>query len=224
MNITYHKEFEQGSGDWFKARCGMLTSSDIDKIITPTLKVASNEKERSHLYELLAQRVNQYVEPSYISNDMMRGEAEEILARDLYAEKVAPVEQCALVTNDRLGFPVGWSPDGLVGDDGQIEIKSRRQKYQVQTIVEAAVPSEYMLQVQFGLFVSNRMWCDFISYSNGMPMFVLRVAPDPAIFDAIAAAARAFEDRLIDKMAVYQAAREKYLVTERRDYGTEIIA
>jgi predicted phage-related endonuclease len=223
MKITYHKEFEQGSGEWLQARCGMLTSSDVDKIITPTLKVASNEKERGHTYELLAQRVNNYVEPSYISNDMLRGEQEEVLARKLYSEKVAPVEECGFVTNDRLGFPIGWSPDGLVGDDGQIEIKSRRQKYQTQTIVDGVVPAEYVLQVQFGLFVSNRKWCDFISYSNGMPMFVLRVMPDPLVFDAISGAARAFEDRLIEKMAAYRAACEKYILAPRLEYSEDII-
>lgn len=224
MNIILHKEFEQKSGDWLKARCGMLTSSDIDKIVTPTLKIASNEKERQHLYELLAQRVNNYVEPSFVSFDMVRGENEEIRARELYSQKVAPVEQAALVTNDMLGYTIGWSPDGLVGNDGQIEIKSRRQKFQAQTIIEGAMPTDYMLQVQFGLLVSQRKWCDFISYSNGMPMFVLRVNPDPIVHAAIVTAANAFEERLQAAIVKYNEAVAKYLPTERLDYSEEITA
>jgi hypothetical protein len=222
MTVLYHRNFEQGSGDWLKARCGMLTSSDIEKILTPTLKVASNEKERQHLYELLAQRATNYVEPSYISNDMLRGETEEIRARDLYAARFAPVEQVGLITNDRLGFAVGYSPDGLVGADGQIEVKSRRQKYQAQTIVEMVVPQDYVLQVQFGLFVTERKWCDFISYSNGMPMFIARVYPDPKIVEAITAAVTAFEQRLNEKLAIYFAETKKFHPTERIDYSEEI--
>lgn len=222
MTVTYHRDFDQGSGDWFRARCGMLTSSDIDKILTPTLKASSSEKERQHLYELLAQRATGHVEPSYISNDMLRGETEEIIARDLYSAKIAPVEQVALITNDRLGFPIGYSPDGMVGEDGQIEVKSRRQKYQAQTIVEREVPTDFILQMQFGLFVSERKWCDFLSYSNGMPMFRGRVYPDRKIADAIAATVIAFERRLNEKLGIYFAETKKFIATERREYSEEI--
>ena len=77
------------------------------------------------------------------------------------------------------------SPDGLVGDLGLIEVKGRMAKYQVQTILEhiappdaaSIIPMEFMLQVQDGLFVTEREWCDFISYSNGLNMAVIRVRP-----------------------------------------------
>src|SRR3546814_11524267 len=105
-------------------------------IVTPTLKAANNDKTRTHLYELLAQRVTGYVEPHYISDDMLRGMDDEIIARDEYTKHHAPVEQTGFITNDKWGFTIGYSPDGLVGDDGLIECKSRRQKYQVQTIIE----------------------------------------------------------------------------------------
>src|SRR3546814_1507000 len=61
---------------------------------------------------------------------------DEIIARDEYTKHHAPVEQTGFITNDKWGFTIGYSPDGLVGDDGLIECKSRRQKYQVQTIIE----------------------------------------------------------------------------------------
>jgi len=78
---------------------------------------------------------------------------------------------------DRFGVIGVLRSDGLVGKDGLIEIKSRIQKHQIKTIIDDEVPLEYMLQIQTGLIVSERKWCDFISYSNGMPMFVKRVYP-----------------------------------------------
>jgi hypothetical protein len=161
MTITYHPDLIQGSDEWLAARCGILTASEMKLIITPTLKIASNEKERSHLYELMAQRITKYVEPHYVSDDMLRGQDDEIEARMLYSKHYSPVEEMGFITNDRWGFTIGYSPDGLVGNDGLIECKSRRQKFQVETIVESAPPVDFMLQVHTGLLVSERDWLDF---------------------------------------------------------------
>lgn len=202
-HITIHEDLVQGSDEWLAARCGLLTASEMKLILTPTLKVAANDKERAHLYELLAQRITGHVEPSYISDDMLRGKEDEIEARARYAEIYAPVREVGFITNSRWGFTLGYSPDGLVGDDGAIEIKSRRQKYQVETILGGAVPAEYALQIQTGLLVSERRWCDFISYSGGLPMLTLRVYPDAKVQEAILAAAEAFEERLAEKRAAW---------------------
>lgn len=216
MTTTYHPTLIQGSDEWIAARCGMITAGSMKLILTPTLKTASNDKERQHLYELLAQRATGYVEPAYISDDMLRGMDDEIYARALYSEKYAPVEECGLVVNDDLGFDIGWSPDGLVGDDGLIECKSRRQKYQAQTIIEDEVPAEYILQIQTALFVSGRKWCDFVSYCGGMPMYVKRVTPDANVIDAIKYAAIGFEQRLIAAMTKYRDGVFGMYETERR--------
>ena len=218
MTITYHRDLIQGSDEWHAARCGMLTASEVKLILTPTLKAASNDKERSHLWELAAQRINKYVEPSYIGEAMLRGHEDEIEARALYDKYYAPVEDCGFITNDEWGFTLGCSPDGLVGDEGLIECKSRCQKYQMQTIIEGTVPTEYVLQVQTALLVSGRSWLDFLSYCGGMPMFKLRVFSDDATQRAIVDAAAAFEARLADAMRRYetQLAANRYIPTERR--------
>ena len=156
MSITYHADLIQGSEEWMAARCGLLTASEMSLIITPTLKAASNEKERTHLYELLAQRITQYVEPRYVSDDMLRGQEDEIDALIAYEKNHAAIERVGFVTNDKWGFTIGYSPDALAGDDGLVECKSRRAKYQVQTIVEGKVPAEYMIQLQTGLLVTER--------------------------------------------------------------------
>jgi hypothetical protein len=207
-HIRYFPELKQGSEEWLAARCGLLTASEMKLIITPTLKIASNDKERAHLYELLAQRITGYVEPQYISDDMLRGKDDEIEAVIAYSQNYAPVDAMGFVTNNRWGFTIGYSPDGLVGPNGQVECKSRRQKYQVQTIIEnvcgQTVPAEFMGQIQTGLLVTEREWCDFISYSGGMPMVTVRVYPMAEVQDAIIEAASAFEARL-------RAAHQKYL-------------
>jgi predicted phage-related endonuclease len=222
-HITYYPELLQGSEEWLQARCGLLTASEMKLILTPTLRVADNDKTRAHVYELLAQRITQYVEPHYISDDMLRGQADEVWARVEYEKHIAPVQDMGFIVNRSWGFPIGYSPDGLVGDDGLIECKSRRQKYQVQTVVEhvagQTIPAEYMLQCQTGLMVSERNWLDFISYSGGLPMAVIRVWPDPVIQSAILEAASDFEERVAEKLRVWTAALASdatLIPTERR--------
>lgn len=218
--ITYHDAFDQGSEQWLAARCGLLTASEMKHIITPSLKVANNDKSRAHVFEIAAQRITGFVEPHYISDDMLRGQEDEIEARIAYSARYAPVTEAAFITNNEWGFTIGYSPDGLVGDDGLIECKSRRQKYQVQTLCSGEVPDEYIIQCQTGLLVTGRAWLDFISYSGGLPMVTIRVEPDPEIQAAIIEAATAFERRVADEIADYHAnvARLRTVPTIRKIY------
>lgn len=203
-SITCHPDLIQGSDEWLAARTGLLTASEMKLIVTPSLKAASNDKERAHLYELLSQRITRYVEPSYIGDDMLRGQADEVEARMLYAEHQHPVQDMGFITNNRWGFKIGYSPDGLVGNDGLLECKSRRQKFQVQTIIDGVMPDDFLIQAQTGLLVSERSWLDFVSYSAGLPMMTVRVYPDGRVQEAILEAAIAFEERLAVKLMRYQ--------------------
>lgn len=218
--ITYHDNVEQGSDAWLQMRCGLLTASEMKHIITPTLKIANNDKTRAHAYELAFQRITRHVEPQYVSDAMLRGQEDEIYAREAYREHFAPVTEVGFVTNDKLGFTIGYSPDGLVGDDGLIEIKSRAGKYQVQTIATDEVPEEYVLQLQTALLVTERKWIDFVSYCGGLPVFVKRVEPDADVQEAIIAAATGFEQRVAEIEQQYRntlANMRKVIPTERRE-------
>lgn len=219
--IIHHSDVIQGADEWHAARNGLLTASEVKLILTPTLKVADNEKTRMHVWELAAQRITQHTEPSYIGDDMLRGWEDEAYARSTYAEHTGQeVEEAGFITNDKWGFAIGYSPDGLVGDDGLIECKSRRQKFQVQTVVEWArgegMPSDFVLQCQTGLLVTERKWLDFVSYSGGMRMPIIRVEPDKEIQDAIIAAATAFEVKVAAAVIEYEAASGGFPMTERR--------
>lgn len=218
--IKYYPEIIQGSDEWLAVRCGLLTASEMRHIVTPTLKIADNEKTRSHLYELLAQRVSQYVEPQYISYDMLRGQEDEVEAKIKYEEKYEKLTDVGFMTNDKWGFTLGFSPDGLAGIDGFIEIKSRMQKYQVETIIDWKMPVDFMLQVQTGYLVTELERAEFISYSGGLPMAVIPVPPDKIAQEAILDAASAFEKKLYEKMIVYKARleemKDKLIPTERK--------
>jgi len=222
--VKYHADVVQGDTEWHQMRCGVLTASETKLIVTPTLKAASNDKERAHMWELLGQRITGYVEPRYISDDMLRGQEDEIEASMLYAKKYAPVQECGFITNDKWGFTIGYSPDGLVKPDGLIECKSRGQKHQIRTLVDYVsadtIDPDFMIQVQTGLMVSERKWCDLISYCGGLPMATVRVLPDEKIQAAILEAATAFEARLAaahDKYLTVMKSNARPIATERKE-------
>ena len=222
-SIKYHFDLIQGTDDWAEARRGILTASAMKLIVSPSFKPSDNEKGRSHVYEIAAQRVNKYVEPTFSTYKMDRGHLDEVDARINYSANYAPVQQCGLVTRNFGNFLIGISPDGLVGEDGGIECKSRDQKFQMQTFVEnvatKTIPAEFMIQVQTCLLVTNRKWWDFLSYSAGMPMAVVRVLPDARIQAAIIEASTAFEARVqsvLDKYDSILAADARLIPTERK--------
>ena len=100
MTLTVYKELIQGSPEWLQARCGLLTASEMQRIVTPAkLKAADNDKSRAHLYELLAQRVTQYVEPTYVGEHMLRGEADEGEALNIYEDAYEVGHRVGFMTN-----------------------------------------------------------------------------------------------------------------------------
>jgi hypothetical protein len=221
--IAYHFNINQGTPEWHDLRRGVLTSTAIKTLITPTLKLADNDKTRAHVYEVAAQRITGRTEDNYMSFDMMRGHNEEILARELYAKHYASVVECGFITSDKLGFMVGYSPDGLVGEYGIIEIKSAKAKIQVQRMMEGVIPLEHYAQVQTGLWVTGRKWCDFISYSNGMKMMVIRVDADLAYHALIEQAATIFEAKVAEVITSYVANSNGFIMADYNEPITDEI-
>lgn len=225
MTLHVYEDLEQGSDAWLVARCGILTASVIGQLVTPkTVKPASNDYSRALTATLVAERITGHVEPIYPSRDMERGTMSEPFARDLYAEHHAPVTEVGFMVKDLGKYKIGYSPDGLVGDDGLIEIKSPRQKKHLSTILADEVPLEYMAQCQTGLLVTGRAWLDFVSYCGGMPLWTKRVEPDEKWFAAITDAALMFEDNAAHMIANYTTATNGLPVAERIDFFPEMEA
>lgn len=210
----YYDELVQGSYEWLKIRLGIMTASEMKLFFTAKLARAANEKARAHVYELLGQRVSGFIEEGFIGDHMLRGHEDEIRAGMLYEKHYAPIRHVGFCYTERFGFPFGFSPDALVGDDGLIETKSRLPKFQVQAILnhmadpdpEEIIPSEFMIQVQSGLLVTGRKWCDWLSYCGGLPMIRIRVFPDPALQEAIIEVGQSIEETLKKNLIKYQDA------------------
>jgi hypothetical protein len=179
------------------------------------IEAAKPDDVRALTLTLVAERITGHTDPTYLSDDMLRGYDDEPRAVAVYSAHHAPVETGGFMVRDDWGWKIGYSPDGTVGDDGLIEVKSRRQKKQLQTILADEVPAENMAQLQCGLLVSGRAWCDYVSYCGGMPLWVKRVEPDPRWFDAITAAVGAFEATAAQMIDTYQAATAGLPMTER---------
>lgn len=270
MSLTVYKEVEQGTPEWFAARCGIVTASVVGRLITkgapdpltiecgrcgadawspcistarkvptpikaihdersakaaelpPVYRVAVNDTSRSLALTLAAERITGHVERVFPSRAMERGTLDEPYAREVYAENYAPVDQIGFMVRDYAGFKIGFSPDGLVGNDGLIEIKSREQKKQLATFLTDSVPAENMAQIQAGLLVSGRAWCDYVSYCGGMPLFVKRVEPDTAWREAILEAVSRFEDSARQMTNIYAGAITGLPATERIDHFAEM--
>lgn len=187
MTLHVLSDLTQGSEEWHDQRRGIVTASVVGKLITPTLKVANNDTARAVTATLAAERITGWTEETAMTSDMWRGVESEPFAREIYSDNLAPVEEVGFMVRDDWGYRIGFSPDGLVGDDGAIEIKAPRAKTHMNTILADEVPSYYMAQCQTGLLVSGRKWIDFVSYVGGMPLYVKRVLPDPAWAEAVVA-------------------------------------
>lgn len=221
LTLTIH-DVEQGSQDWLDLRCGLLTASTIGKLLTPTGKLADNDAARGLMQTLIAERISGHVEYVHPSFDMQRGTLDEPYARELYAEHYAPVEEVGFATLDVGPYKLGASPDGLVGDKGGLEIKSRVPKVQLRTFLENRVPPANLAQVHGCMFVFDREWWDYCSYAGGWPLFVKRVYRDEKWDAAIIAALNAYEQQAADTIATYTVATAGRPVAERVDHFADM--
>ena len=223
MTLQTFNDIEQGTDEWHAARRGIITASVIGQLITAkTIKVAANDTSRQLTAHLVAERITGYTEPTFVSADMERGNWDEPIARDIYSEHYSPAVEVGLMVREIDGHRLGYSPDGLVGTDGLIEIKSRRQKKHLATILADEVPLENMAQIQCGLLVSGRAWCDYVSFCGGMPLYTKRVYIDARWYDAIAAAHAQFEDTAAQMIATYTKAVDGRPATERLEQFAEM--
>jgi putative phage-type endonuclease len=172
------KDIEQGSDEWLQLRLGVATASNFDKIITTTGKQSATLEK--YALKLATDLMLSSPEPSYKNGIMERGNELEPLARQAYQEETfSIVEEITMFKSDCGNF--GYSPDGLVGEDGLIEIKCPLATTHFQYIIDNKVPIDYWQQLQGGLWVSGRKYIDFVSYHPNFKtkqLFVKRVERD----------------------------------------------
>lgn len=183
---------EQGSLEWMQMRLGKLTASRMSDVLAAKTTAA----RRNYIAQLVAERLTGTIGDTFSNSAMAWGVEHEPLARAEYEILTdTSVEQVAFVDHPGIEW-CGASPDGLVLDDGLVEIKAPNTATHIDYLLGQKPPAKYVPQMALQLACTGRQWCDFVSYDPRMPeehrLFVVRYTPDPAYLETIDKEARAF--------------------------------
>lgn len=171
------KDIKQGSQEWLSLRLGIATASNFNKIITSTGKESSQLKQ--YAFDLASDYFLTEPESTFKSEAMQRGNDLEAEAKNYYSLLTdTEVEEVTFIKKDQIGY----SPDGLISSNGLIEIKCPLKKNHLKYLIDKKLPTDYVAQVQGGLYISGREYCDFISYhplfQEDKKMLIVRVERD----------------------------------------------
>jgi len=183
----------QRSQEWYDARLGIPSASNFGKIVDGNGKKSKQQKD--YLYRLAAQRLTGRREETHTSAAMKDGIEREDLSRWIYAmEQEVVVNEVGFCLSDCGRF--GASPDGLVGDNGLVELKNPIGGTAVSYLMKGVVPSTYFQQIQGQLLVTSREWCDFVSYYPNLPLLVIRCYRDEEFLAKLEEELNKFCDKL----------------------------
>lgn len=209
--MKIHNEYAQGSVEWLWARCGVVTASELDNLVTDLFAVRKGEMVKSYLARKVAEAWSGPL-PSFSAfsaeqGSMLEGEANRAYTMET-GEEITTV---GFITMD--DGRVGCSPDGLLGDDCGIEIKSPNADTHVKYLLNGELPPQYGPQVQGSMFVTGFKEWKFLSYRRHFPPLILTVKRDEAAQEAIAKAVTAFlasfDDAMLQMERINGAPRPK---------------
>jgi putative phage-type endonuclease len=172
---------EQGSDAWFNIRIGKVTASRVADVLAKT-KTGYSTTRDNYMAQLVCERLTGQKGESFTNAAIQHGIETEAYARAAYEARYdVLVDEVGFVSHPTIEMS-GASPDGLVGDDGLIEIKCPNTATHIETLLSESVPNKYYTQMQFQIACTGRKWCDFVSFDNRLPtelqMFVKRVPRD----------------------------------------------
>jgi putative phage-type endonuclease len=193
----------QGSDEWKQLRLGKVTASRVADMVART-KSGYGASRANYAAQLIAERLTGQPAESHTNAAMQHGTDTEPEARNAYEfYQGVTVEQVAFVPHPTIP-DAGCSPDGLVGDDGMVEIKAPQTATHLDTLLGRTVPAKYIDQMQFQMSCCGRQWCDFVSYDPRLPehmrLFVRRVARDDNRIAELEAEAIAFLKEIASKI------------------------
>ena len=179
---------EQRTDEWYAARLGKVTASRVADVIAKT-KSGPSASRGNYMAELVCERLTGSVGATYSSPAMEWGTAQEPNARAAYeAAGGVLVEEVGFVPHPTIEA-AGASPDGLVNDDGLVEIKCPNTATHIETLLSGKVPERYVTQMQWQMACTGRQWCDYVSYDPRLPermrLFISRVPRNPAAITAM---------------------------------------
>ena len=183
-------EIEQRSEDWFAIRLGKVTASRVADVIAKTKTGYSTSRE-NYMAQLVVERLTQTKAESYTNAALQWGTDQEPFARAAYeAAQGVMVEEVGFVPHPKIEW-AGASPDGLVGDDGLVEIKCPNTATMIEALLTGKVPTKYFTQMQFQMACTGTKFCDYVVFDPRMPakaqLFVTRVNRDDAYIAEIEA-------------------------------------
>ena len=195
---------EQRSDQWFAARIGKVTASRVADVLAKT-KTGYSATRDNYMAQLVCERLTGEKGESFTNAAMQHGTDTEPLARAAYESlKDVLVDEVGFVPHPSIKM-AGASPDGLVGDDGLIEIKCPNTATHIDTLLNQSVPTKYFTQMQFQMACTGRKWCDFVSFDNRLPeelqLFVKRVPRDETYIKLMEAEIVQFIAELDEKIA-----------------------
>jgi putative phage-type endonuclease len=194
---------DQGTEEWFTIRIGKVTASRVADVIAKT-KTGYSASRDNYMAQLVCERLTGQKGESFTNAAMQHGTETEPLARAAYeALHDVLVDEVGFVPHPTISM-AGASPDGLVGDDGLIEIKCPNTATHIDTLLSQTVPGKYNTQMQFQMACTGRKWCDFVSFDNRLPeelqLFVTRVPRDEVFIRLIESEIVQFIAELDDKI------------------------
>lgn len=198
----------QGSEAWFAERLGKATASKIADIVAKT-KTGWGATRANYMAYLVAERLTGRQGDSYTNAAMQWGTEHEGEARAAYGEAHgAFVELCGFVPHPTIAMS-GASPDGLVDDDGLVEIKCPSTATHIETLLDCSVDRKYVLQMQWQMACTGRQWCDFASFDPRMPeelrLFVKRFPRDNSLIADLEREIAAFLAELDQKVGALRS-------------------
>lgn len=201
-------ELIQGTDEWKAARLGKLTASRMADVLATT-KTGPSASRKNYIAQLVAERLTGVPAESFSNGAMAWGVENEPFARAAYEIKTdCMVEQIGFVDHPTIAM-AGMSPDGLVGEDGLIEIKAPNTATHIDYLLGRVPPPKYIPQMAWQIACSGRKWCDFVSFDPRMPdnlqLFVIRYVPEPGYIAAIEAEAVVFLGEVADMVEKLRA-------------------
>jgi hypothetical protein len=200
--------FEQGSDEWFEARAGMVTASNMKMTMRGGRGDAESKTRERYLYIVAGEVVTGKPHPeSYRNWHMERGKKMEPIARaDYELVNRCEVQEVPFAIRHMPWGKIGSSPDGLVGEEGMVEFKSVTPELLIPRLTGHSaeiVPTEHIAQCQGGLWVFGRKWCDLVLYWPGLPSLTYRLQRDEMTIRMLSDACQAFQrdvDELVAKL------------------------
>lgn len=176
-------EIIQGTDAWKALRAGKVTASRIADVIAK-IKTGEAAGRANYRADLIAERLTGIPAESYFNAAMEWGINTEPLARLAYEAVTGnQVQEVAFVPHPNIEWS-GASPDGLVGDDGLVEIKCPNTSTHLTYLLQGKVPAKYIPQMAWQLACTGREWCDFVSFDPRLPernqLFIVRYERDDA--------------------------------------------